>query len=134
MLDRRRHLLSLAAATLLLGMTAWAQEEAPEDDAADSDESVDEIVVVGSKPGDRSEVDSIYQDQLRERILRELEQMRREEEEYAWRTEDTTRVSQPSRISWGYDPRESYRMRNEVDVNALPMDVVQPATIFRIGF
>ncbi len=36
------------------------------------------------------------------------------EEEYKWRR--SAAVESSSRIKWGYDPRDDYKMRNEIDL------------------
>ncbi len=54
------------------------------------------------------------------------------EEEYEWRTSAT--VESPSRIKWGYDPRDDYKMRNEMDLTDLNFEQTKPATLFRLEF
>ncbi len=58
--------------------------------------------------------------------------MQEDQEEFEWRKsaaeEDT------SRISWGYDPEDEYRMRNELDLQDLPSQGTKPATLFRFNF
>ena len=127
----------LLPALLVLGAGgAWAQtEDSDTGEDADSQEAIEEIVVVGGRSGDRRSLDDIYTDELRERILNEIEQMREVEEEIAWRSESTAiKTSPESRMSWGYDPRDELLMRNEMDLASLPSDTVRPASVIRIGF
>lgn len=115
---------------VLYGAAAFAQET-DEDDSADG-EKIEEIVVTARKPGDRSRVDQEYEDPLRARILRELHKLELLEEEYEWRA--AVEEPSPSRIRWGYDPREEYRMRNEMSLREVPWENSKPATIFSIDF
>jgi len=54
------------------------------------------------------------------------------EEEYEWRKSAV--VKSPSRIKWGYDPRDDYKMRNEMDLLDLNWEQTKPATLFRLEF
>ncbi len=54
------------------------------------------------------------------------------EEEYEWRK--SAAVENPPRIKWGYDPRDDYRMRNEMDLLDLDWEKTKPATLFRLEF
>jgi hypothetical protein len=121
----------LATIMIVLCAAAALAQEADEDDS-DEVEEIEEIIVSARKPGDRRRVDQEYEDPLRARILRELHKLDVLEEEYEWRAE----VEKPSasRISWGYDPREDYRMRNEMDLREVPWENSKPATIFSIDF
>ena len=119
-----------AALVALFGAAVFAQqaEEAP----ADESEAVDEITVVAPKPGGRRQVDKEYEDPTRARLLKELYEMQAIEEEYEWRK--SAAVKNPPRIKWGYDPRDDYQMRNEMDLQDLDWEKTKPATLFRLQF
>lgn len=102
------------------------------EDIADRSEEIEEITVVARKPGDRSRVDSEYEDPARAKLLKDFYEMQKDEEEFEWRKSGAEDNS--GRISWGYDPRDEYRMRNELDLQDLPSERTKPATIFRITF
>ncbi len=40
-------------------------------------------------------------------------------------------VDSPSRIKWGYDPRDDYKMRNEMDLLDLNWEQTKPATFIQ---
>ena len=122
----------LAGVTLLSCVAAALAQES-QTDQEEADESVDEIIVVAPKPGDRRRLDDdVTADEERKRILKEQYRMRVDEEEYEWRKSLT--VEKPSRIKVGYDPRDDYKMRTELDMTSLPYEQNKPATLFRIGF
>ena len=102
-----------------------------EPDAADA-RPVDEIVVTAEKPGDRKSVETPYEELMRQRLLEEMETMRRELEEIAWRRGPV--ASQPSRISFGYRPQDSARDSRDTSLTDLTIDKTKPATIFRFEF
>ncbi len=122
-----------AALVALFGVAAFAQQ-ADEEPADESEavEAIDEIIVVAPKPGSRRRVDKEYEDPTRARLLKELYELEVLEEEYEWRTSGT--VDSPSRIKWGYDPRDDYKMRNEMDLLDLNWEQTKPATLFRLEF
>jgi hypothetical protein len=119
-----------AALVALFGAAAFAQQA--DEEPADESEAVDEIIVVAPKPGSRRRVDKEYEDPTRARLLKEHYEMEVLEEEYEWRTSAT--VDSPSRIKWGYDPRDDYKMRNEMDLLDLNWEQTKPATLFRLEF
>ena len=119
-----------AALVALFGVAAFAQQ-ADEEPAYES-EAVDEIIVVAPKPGSRRRVDKEYEDPTRARLLKELYELEVLEEEYEWRK--SAAVESPSRIKWGYDPREDYKMRNEMDLQDMNWEQTKPATLFRLEF
>lgn len=122
-----------AALVALFGVAAFAQQ-ADEEPADESEavESIEEIIVIAPKPGSRRRVDKEYEDPTRARLLKELYELEVLEEEYEWRTSAT--VESPSRIKWGYDPRDDYKMRNEMDLTDLNFEQTKPATLFRLEF
>ena len=124
-----------AAIAVLFGAAAFAQEadDEPADEApAATSEEIEEIVVIAPKPGARNRVDQEYEDPVRAQLLKDFYKMQDDAEEFEWR--DTGAAKTPSRITWGYDPRDEYRMRNEVDLQSLPSQNVKPATLFRVDF
>jgi hypothetical protein len=140
-----------AAITLTIGTAAFGQaaNEAPAEEDAEAPEIVEiediaelgttadvevieEIIVVSPRPGSRRRVDEEYEDPVRAQLLKEFYRMKELEEEYEWRKPDASESS--SRIKWGYDPRDEYRMRNEMDLQDLSWEKEKPATIFRVEF
>lgn len=138
----------VVAAVALLCSVAFAQDAAEETEDADLDRAIEaareqaindvvedvieEVIVVAPPPGGRRRLDSIYVDPLKERIMKDLEDAYADREESAWRAE--LAEQNDSRIKLGYDPRDEYRLRNEMDLTDLPSDINKPATLFRIGF
>ncbi len=124
-----------AAIAVLFGAAAFAQEadDEPADEApAATSEEIEEIIVFAPKPGARKRVDQVYEDPVRAQLLKDFYKMQDDAEEFEWR--DTAASKTPSRITWGYDPRDEYRMRNEMDLQALPSERTKPATLFRVDF
>lgn len=119
-----------AALVALFGAAAIAQQA--DEEPADESEAVDEIIVVAPKPGSRRRVDEEYEDPTRARLLKELYELETLEEEYEWRK--SAAVDSPSRIKWGYDPRDDYKMRNEMDLQDMNWEQTKPATLFRLEF
>ena len=129
-----------AAIAVFFGAVAFAQEanDEPADvaPAATSEEieeiaEIAEIIVIAPKPGSRKRVDQEYEDPVRAQLLKDFYKMQEDQEEFEWRD---TAAKTPSRITWGYDPRDEYRMRNEMDMQSLPSQNVKPATLFRVDF
>jgi hypothetical protein len=123
-------------AITFLDRLALAEEEdpAPADDTA-AIEEIDEIIVYGGERNDPVDVDALYEDLLRERILKDIERLRVLEEDYKWRSpKPSALATTPPRITWGYDPRDESRMRQDTSLTDLPIDDTKPATIFRIDF
>jgi hypothetical protein len=123
-------------ATTFLDRLALAEEE---DQASAEDteaaEEIDEIIVYGGQRDDPVDVDALYEDLLRERILKDMERLRVLEDDYKWRSpKKSALVTTPPRITWGYDPRDESRMRQDTSLTDLPTDDTKPATIFRFDF
>lgn len=128
----RRWSATIAAALFCAAPIAAQEDEQP---AAAEDEAIEEIVVISRKSGDPAELEAKYQAAYRERIRREMERMRVLEEEYEWRKADASELDDPSRIKWGYDPRDELRMRTESGLHELPFEgTTRPATLFRVTF
>lgn len=123
----------LAAALLSVWMSARAQEEGATEAA--SQQTMEEIVVVGNKGGDPVEIDAQYQERLRARIIDEYMRLQSAQEEEQWRKSLPTAIKEPSsRISWGYDAQAESRMRREMELTDLPMDTLKPATVISVSF
>jgi len=117
----------------LVAVPAVAQiDEDTTDDEPDG--VIEELVVVGTRPGNQVEADPVYRDLLRQQMMDEVERMRLEEEN-TWRDSNLNyRSSEESRIVWGYDPKADRDMRNDMDFDTMPGETVRPATLFRAEF
>jgi hypothetical protein len=125
----------IGAGVLLLLMAAGgATAQTADTDPEPGDEApvIDEIVVTAQKPGDRRRLEMSYEDLMRQRLVEELDTMRREQEEIEWRR--GPRIENPSRISFGYRPQERAREAPETPMTDLPVEYNKPATIFRFEF
>ena len=109
-------------------------EEIPEtEEPADVDArraAMEEIIVIAPRPGERR-LDE-FDDPVRTKLLKDFYRMQELEEESKWREAGAKDTS--SRIRVGYDPRDDYRMRNEMALQDLSWEKTKPATIFRIEF
>ncbi len=133
----RRHSILIngvaAAAIALSGTIALAQEDAAQD--ADEVEVIDEIVVVaGEKSGDPIDVEALYEEMMRERLMLDYVRLEELEEQNEWRGSTSLAVETPSRIRWGYDPQDELRMRRESNLSDVQAVTTRPATVFRIEF
>jgi hypothetical protein len=131
----RQSALTVLLAGLLLGVVAAAQDDNDED-AAETEGEMDEIVVIVDRSGDPvMDMDVRQEAVLRERIMNEYFRLQQLEEDAAWRQADPDLdPSKTSRIKWGYNPQAEARMRRETDLMDLPIDEVKPATLFRVEF
>jgi len=123
-------ILAVAALVALFGATVFAQEV--DEEPADENEVIDEIIVSGSKPGGRKRLDLEYEDPVRARLLKDLHEMQADKEEYAWR--ESAAIDSPSRIKWGYNPADDYQIRNNIDLDDQNWGKTKPATLFRLEF
>ena len=135
--SRAMSAIRLAGLAILLagGAVAPALAQAQASDAEPDKEdgrTLEEIVVTAQKPGDRKAVDTPYEELMRQRLLEEMETMRREQDEIAWRRGPT--VSEPSRIKFGYRPQDRTRDSRDTSLTDLPTEYTKPATIFRFEF
>ena len=133
----RRHFFLIngvaAAAIALSGAIALAQEDATQD--ADEVEVIDEIVVIaGEKSGDPIDVEALYEEMMRERLMLDYVRLEELEEQNEWRGSTSLAVETPSRISWGYDPQDELRMRRESNLSDVQAITTRPATVFRVDF
>ena len=119
-----------AALVALFGVAVFAQET--DEEPADEIEPIEEIIVIAPKPGDRRRVDQEYEDPVRAKLLKDFYEMQEDKEEFEWRK--SAAAESPSRIKWGYDSRDEYRMRNEMALQELPSERTKPATLFRFKF
>jgi len=121
----------LSVSLLAAPVVAQVDENAPVDE---SGEAIEELVVVGTRPGERDEVDPVRKEFWRQQMFDSVELMRLEEEE-AWRNSELTYESgAKSRMVWGYDPGADRDMYSEFDFNTNPGVTTKPATLFRARF
>jgi hypothetical protein len=121
----------LAVSLLAAPVVAQVDENAPVDE---SGEVIDELVVIGTRPGDRDKVDPVRKEFWRQQMFESVELMRLEEEE-DWRDSELTyRSGAKSRMVWGYDPNADRNMYDEFDFNTNPGVTTKPATLFRAQF
>lgn len=125
---------ALWPALFLFALQSVAAQQSDDNEA--SEETIEEIVVYGGqRPDDKVDLDALYEDELKARLMRDLESIRQEQEEQArWSTPDTGIAETPSRISWGYDAAAESRLRRENDLAGPQRETVQPASVFRVGF
>ncbi|MBT8111912.1 MAG: hypothetical protein KJO27_14435 [Gammaproteobacteria bacterium] len=128
----RNTLLGLTAAVAAMPLLTVAQEA--EDRPKADDKSMEEVVVYGTRRGDPVDIDALYLEQFRKRVLDDYFEQRRLMEKEQWRSSLDVKLKSPSRIRWGYDPGAELRMRRETDLMDLPFETTRPASIFRIGF
>lgn len=114
----------------LSGVLTLAQEQ---DNQTQDEEEIEEIVVIHFRDGDPRDLEARSEELMRLRIQREIEIQRILEEEFEWRSSETTKVAQPSRISWGYDPEAANRMRMS-NLSNPQWEGTRPASLFRVSF
>lgn len=133
--DRPVKTVGAVVALICLAGPTWSDEdeqEAPEESQAI--EEIEEIVVIGGKPGDPIDIETRNEALLRARILVEMDRLRVLEDEYAWRKLGAENEKSTSRLKWGYDPRDEMRMRLKSDLMDIDAGETKPATIFRVEF
>ena len=131
---------SALAACLLFAFAATAEASEPlipSEGVLDSGvdrvkERMEEIVVYGSRKKESS--DALLADPLRARILKEIRQLNILDEEFEWRLEAARLEATPPRMRVGYDPRNDDRSAPVLTAQSLPLDLMQPATIFSVDF
>ena len=128
----RDTLLRLIAVIVAIPLLTFAQEA--EDQSKADDKSIEEVVVYGTRRGDPVDVDALYLEQFRKRVMDDYFEQQRLMEKERWRSSLDIKAKSPSRIRWGYDPGAELRMRRETDLMDLPFETTRPASIFRIGF
>ena len=122
-----------ATTVALVGAIASAQENTEQ--AADEVEVIDEIIVTaGEKSGDPVDVEALYEEMMRDRLMLEQDSQRILEEQNEWRNPASMTVENPSRIQWGYDPQDELEMRRDSNLSDVQFVTTKPATVFRVGF
>lgn len=121
----------LSVTLLAAPVVAQVEQNAPADE---SGEAIEELVVYGTRSGDKVKADPMYEELLRQQMMDEVQRMRLEEEE-DWRNSELTyESSRESRIVWGYDPAADRALRNDLERNSLSGETTPPATLFRATF
>ena len=96
---------------------------------------IEEVVVYGHRGRKPAEADpTLVVDPLRERVLAEIRELRLLDDEFEWRSEPARLDIEPPRIRFGYDPRNASRTPEISPQVALPLDFIQPATLFSVDF
>jgi hypothetical protein len=119
---------------LVVGPVALAQED---DDAgaAASEEVIDEIVVTaGKRPGGPVDVDALYEEMMRDRLMIDLDRLQVLEEQNTWRGNKDMELNSPSRIQWGYKPQDDIRMGRESNISDASFITTKPASVFQFEF
>lgn len=124
--------LILVAAVAAIPPPTFAQEA--EDQPKADDTSMEEVVVYGTRRGDPVDIDALYLEQFRKRVLDDYFEQQRLMERERWRSSLDVKLKSPSRIRWGYDPGAELRMRRETDLMDLAFETTRPASIFRVEF
>lgn len=121
--------------SLLLGGLAWSQEEEPQQAAEPKDpEAIEEIVVRASRDGDPKSLELKQAEMLKAQVFAMYRQVKRDEEEQAWRSTLPKAYGNFGRIKWGYDADAELRMRRESGLDDVEPGAVRPATIIRVEF
>lgn len=94
----------------------------------------DEIVVFGTREERELPEPSAVDDDVLERVLRDLEVQQELEMELEWREKTTKLDERLNRLRVGFDPREAARGPAYNEQRLLPMDVVMPATVMSVDF
>ena len=128
----RDTLSGLIAAVVAIPLLTFAQEA--EDQPKADDKSIEEVVVYGTRRGDPVDIDALYLEQFRKRVLDDYFEQQRLMERERWRGSLDIKLKSPSRIGWGYDPGAELRMRRETDLMDLPFETTRPASIFHVDF
>ena len=128
---------------VFLHMASLADEEADATESSDvvteefegteETEVTEEIIVYGSRRGNKIDVDVIYEELIRSNLIKEFIRAQELEEENKWRL-SLSEDKSSSRIKWGYDLDAELRMRRDTELTDLPIDDTKPATVFRFEF
>lgn len=128
---------AIAAATILVGsggLTVAAAQVAAEENA-EEDEVIEEIIVVaGKRSGDPIDLDALYEEMMRDRLMTDIKRLEILEEQNEWRTPPRTYAEKESRIQWGYKPEDDVRMGRESDLTGETFITTKPASLFRFEF
>lgn len=121
------------AAVTVVGTTALAQEDAEE--AVEEDEVIDEVVVTaGSRSGDAVDVEALYREMMRDRLMIDLNRLHELQDQNEWRSSANEDNKEPSRIKWGYKPQDDLRMGRGSDLSESQFITTKPASLFRFEF
>ena len=133
--SRIASLLLLIPALFLAGNALPQDDDQPDatDEAAET-EAIDEIVVRASRDGDPKKLELEKAEMLRAQVFALYQQVKRDEEEAAWRSSLPKAYGNFGGIKWGYDPDAELRMRRESGLDDVDPGEVRPATIIRIEF
>ena len=121
------------AIVAFIGTLALAQEETEE--AEEEEEVIEEIIVYGGgRPDDPVDVEALYEEMMRERLMTDMKRLEVLEEQQEWRNSDDGTIETSSRMSWGYSAQDELRMRRESGVPDETYITTKPATLFRFEF
>ena len=123
----------LGLTILILAPFAVMAQQSDDDD--ESVEEIEEIIVYGGqRRGDKVDLDALYEEELKARLMRDLEWLEEQDAKGRWSQTTTEPAQTSARMSWGYDPESESRMRRETDLMGPQRDTVQPASVFRVEF
>jgi len=126
---------SIAVAVAVFGGTIALAEDDANEPAAENQVIEEMVITAGEKSDDPVDLDALYEERMRERVMREQERMRALEEENEWRNPAAATVENPARIQWGYNTQDELKMRRESNMfDDVQQEPVKPATVFRVGF
>ena len=122
------------AIVAFIGTLALAQEETEEAEE-EEEEVIEEIIVYGGgRPDDPVDVEALYEEMMRERLMTDMKRLEVLEEQQEWRNSDDGTIETSSRMSWGYSAQDELRMRRESGVPDETYITTKPATLFRYEF
>lgn len=121
------------AVVAFIGTLAMAQEETEETE--EEEDVIEEIIVYGGeRPDDPVDVEALYEEMMRERLMTDIKRLEVLEEQQEWRNADDGTIETSSRMSWGYSPQDELRMRRESGIPEETYITTKPATVFRYEF
>lgn len=121
------------AVVAFIGTLAMAQEETEETE--EEEDVIEEIIVYGGeRPDDPVDVEALYEEMMRERLMTDIKRLEVLEEQQEWRNADDGTIETSSRMSWGYSPQDELRMRRESGIPDETYITTKPATVFRYEF
>ena len=123
------------AIVAFIGTLALAQEETEETEEEEEEEVIEEIIVYGGgRPDDPVDVEALYEEMMRERLMTDMKRLEVLEEQQEWRNADDGTIETSSRMSWGYSAQDELRMRRESGIPDETYITTKPATVFRFEF
>jgi hypothetical protein len=118
-----------------IGAMAIAQEDPDEIVEEEEEDVIEEIIVyAGGRPDDPVDVEALYEEMMRDRLMTDIKRLKILEEQQEWRSSGDENYSSSSRIKWGYSPQDELRMRRESGIPEETYITTRPATIFRFEF